>query len=77
MKANGIEKDVLEELTKRLVMNKQEIMKFVEEKIGSSDSVLDSLLRSLLEKEYVTNITPMGTSCYAVTTKGIKTVGIK
>jgi len=77
MEANGIEKEVLEELTKRLVMNKQEIMKFIEERVGNSDSVLDGLMKSLLEEGYVTSIAPMGTSCYAVTTKGIKTVGIK
>jgi len=77
METDGIEKEILEELTKRLVMNKQEIMKFIDEKMGSSDLVLDGLLRSLLEKGYVTNIAPMGTSCYAVTTKGIKVVGIK
>lgn len=69
-----MEKEILGELTNRLVMSKEEIMKFVEGKSEDSGSVLDSALRSLLEKGYATNITPLGSGCYAVTTKGIRAV---
>jgi len=77
MEVDGIEKELLNELTSRLVMNKEEVLKFFEGKVENSDAVAESVLKSLLGKGYATNVTPVGSSCYAVTTKGIKAVRLK
>lgn len=72
MEVDGIEKEILLELTNRLVMNKEEILKFIEGKLENSGPVVGGAMSSLLGKGYVTNVTPLGSSCYAVTTKGIR-----
>jgi hypothetical protein len=77
MEVDGIEKELLNELTNRLVMNKEEVLKFFEGKVENSDAVAESVLKSLLEKGYATNVTLVSSSCYAVTTKGIKAVRLK
>jgi len=72
MQVDGIEKEILVGLSEKLVMTKQEITNLIESKNENSSSGLDNALKSLLEKGYVTNITPLGSSSYAVTTKEIK-----
>jgi hypothetical protein len=74
MEVDGIERKLLKELSERLVMNKEEIVKFVEAKVEGSAVAPEAVVRTLVEKGYVTNSTPMGSSCFAVTTKGIKAV---
>lgn len=69
MEANGIEKEVLEEIAKRLLMSKEELLKIFENKVDLS--ALEEILKSLIEKGYIANISPLGSS-YVVTVKGIK-----
>ncbi|MEM5772799.1 MAG: hypothetical protein QXL86_01045 [Candidatus Aenigmatarchaeota archaeon] len=72
MEVDGIEKEILEEIAKRLVISKEELFKLVE---GKADlTALENVLKSLIEKGYLTNISPLGSSSYIITTKGIKTV---
>ena len=77
MEVDGIERELLKELSEKLVMNKEELLRFFEGKVENSDSVAEDVLKSILAKGYATNATPMGSGCYAVTTKGIKAAGIK
>lgn len=75
MEVDGIEKEILEEIAKRLVMSKEELFKFVE---GKLDLVaLENILKSLEEKGYLAKISPLGSSSYVVTKKGIKFAGMK
>lgn len=69
---DGIEKEILRELSNRQVMNKEELIKIVEGKAENPALALDAVLKSLLEKGYVTNVSPLGSACYVVTTKGIR-----
>jgi Fe2+ or Zn2+ uptake regulation protein len=72
---DGIEKEILEEIAKRLVMSKEELFKMVE---GKADlATLENVLKSLEEKGYLTKVSPLGSSSFVVTTKGIKAVGTK
>ncbi|MEM5879582.1 MAG: hypothetical protein QXU74_03770 [Candidatus Aenigmatarchaeota archaeon] len=75
MEADGIEKEILEEIAKRLVMSKEEFFKLVEGRVDLN--ALENILKSLEEKGYLTKISPLGSSSYVVTTKGIKAVGMK
>jgi len=70
MDTDGIEKEILEEMAKRLVMSKEELFKLVEGKLDVAG--LNNLLKSLIEKGYLANISPLGSSSYIITTKGIK-----
>jgi len=67
---NGIEKEILGEIAKRLVMSKEELLKFVEGKAELSK--LETALKSLEEKGYIAKISPLGSMSYVVTKKGIK-----
>ncbi len=69
---NGIEKELLKELSKRLVMSKFEIVRFFEGRTENPIAMAEDVLKSLLQKGYVTNSTPLGSVCFAITKKGIK-----
>jgi hypothetical protein len=72
---DGIEKEILEEIAKRLVMSKEELFKMIE---GRADLVaLENALKSLEEKGYLAKVSPLGSSSFVVTTKGIKAAGTK
>jgi hypothetical protein len=72
---DGIEKEILEEIAKRLVMNKEELFRLVEDKVDLV--ALENALKSLEEKGYLAKVFPLGSSSYVVTTKGIKAVKTK
>jgi DNA-binding PadR family transcriptional regulator len=76
MEVDGIEKEVLQKLSERLVMTRAEIKEEIEEKAGDPNA-LDSVLKSLSAKGYVITVDPIGSACYAVTTKGIKAATVK
>ncbi|MEM5853605.1 MAG: hypothetical protein QXG39_09045 [Candidatus Aenigmatarchaeota archaeon] len=71
MEVNGIEKEVLIEITKRLVMSKEEIFNFFGDRVDSN--TLENLLKNLVEKGYIASISPLGSS-YVVTVKGMKEI---
>jgi ribosomal protein S25 len=72
---DGIEKEILEEIAKRLVVSKEELFKMVEGKVDLA--TLENALRSLEEKGYLAKVSPLGSSSFVVTTKGIKAAEAK
>jgi ribosomal protein S25 len=72
MEVDGLEKEVLEEIAKRLVMSKEEIFRLVENR--AELSVLESVLKTLEEKGFLAKVSPLGSCSYVVTTKGIKAI---
>ncbi|MEM5766180.1 MAG: hypothetical protein QW423_00885 [Candidatus Aenigmatarchaeota archaeon] len=72
MEFDGIEKEVLLEIAKRLVMSKEELFKLVEDRVDLA--TFDNIIRSLEEKGYLAKVSPLGSSSYFVTKKGIKLV---
>lgn len=72
---DGMEREILEELAKRLVMSKEELFKMIE---GRADlAALEDVLKSLEEKGYLAKVSPLGSSSFVVTTKGIKAIQTK
>lgn len=70
MEADGIEREILQEIAKKLVMSKEELLRFVE---GRADlSQLENVLKSMEEKGYLARISPLGSISYVITKKGIK-----
>jgi hypothetical protein len=72
MQNDGIEKKVLEEITKRMVVKKEELIDFLDGKVDDPHAVLASVIMSLSEKGLITSVSPVGESCYAVTQKGMR-----
>lgn len=69
---DGIERKVLEELVKNLVMKKDELVRFLDGKVDNPESALDVVIKNLITKQMVTYVTPIGESCFAVTQKGMR-----
>ena len=72
MEANGIEKELLKEICKRMVVNKDELTKFLENKVENPSSVVVSITKALFDKGLITYVNPIGQSCYAITQKGMR-----
>jgi len=72
MQNDGIERQILEEITKRLVVKKEELVDFLDGKVKDSRAVLTAVIRSLSEKGLIISVSPVGESCYAVTQKGMR-----
>jgi len=74
MQNDGIERQVLEEMVKRLVMKKEELIGFLDGKVDDPRAVSSAVIRSLSEKGLITSVSPVGESCYAVTQKGMREI---
>jgi predicted transcriptional regulator len=72
MQNDGIEKQILEEITKKMVVKKEELVDFLDGKVEDPRAVLTAVIRSLTEKGLITSVSPVGESCYAVTQKGMR-----
>jgi predicted transcriptional regulator len=68
---DGIEKEILQEITKKLLMNKEEIMFFLEDKVEDPFKAANEILSNLIKQELI-RIAPVGTNAYAVTQKGMR-----
>lgn len=71
---DGIEIQVLEEINKRMVVKKEELMGFLDGKVDNPKAVLAAVVRSLSEKGLITSVSPVGESCYAITQKGMREI---
>lgn len=72
MQNDGIEKQILEEITKKMVVKKEELVDFLDGKVEDSRAALTAVIRGLTEKGLITSVSPVGESCYAVTKKGMR-----
>ena len=75
MTTNWIEKKVLEEVAKHLVIEKTEIVKFLEENVENPFSVADSITKGLYAQGLITFVDLIGNSCIAITQKGLRECG--
>jgi hypothetical protein len=68
---DGMEKEILQEITKKLLMSKEEIMFFLEDRVEDPLKAANEILNSLIKQELVA-VAPVGTNAYAVTQKGMR-----
>lgn len=73
MLTNGIEKEVLEKIAKCLVVKKEELVKFLENKAENPVSVVEAVTKSLNDKGLITYV--IGQNCYAITQRGMREIG--
>lgn len=75
MTENCIEKELLEEISKHLVVQKEELIKFLEGKVENPFSEAESLIKVLNDKGLITYISLIGKTCMAITQKGLRECG--
>jgi len=67
-----IEKEILAEIARRLVVKKEELVQFLEGKIANPAAVVSAVTKKLISEQLVTNVDPVGISSYAITQKGMR-----
>lgn len=75
MAENGIEKELLEEIAKRLVVKREELVKFLEGKVENPFSEVDNLTKTLNDKGFIIYVSLIGKGCMAITQKGLRECG--
>ena len=68
---NGIEKELLKEISRRLVVKRDELASFLETR-GENPKLVDKITKDLYTKGLITYVTPIGQTCYAITQRGMK-----
>ena len=72
---NGFQKQILEQIAIRQVVKKEELVSFLENKVENPSSYVQAVTKALIELGLITNVSPLGQSCYAITQKGMREVG--
>jgi len=67
-----MEKIILEEIARRLVVKKEELVQFLEGKTANPVSVVKDVTKKLISEQLVTNVDPVSMSSYAITQKGMR-----
>lgn len=75
LEANGFQRQILEEIAKRMVMKKEELVSFLGDKVENPSSYVQAVTKALSEQGLITYVSPLGQSCYAITQKGMREVG--
>jgi DNA-binding PadR family transcriptional regulator len=74
MQIDGIEREILLEISKKLVVSKAELVTFLENKIENPISAVEKIVQDLSNKGLITYVSLIGQSCYAITQKGMREV---
>jgi RNA-binding protein YhbY len=72
---DGLEKEVLEEIAKKMLVKKEELVLFLENKVENPVSTAESIVKLLIDKGLITYVEVIGKTCYAITQKGMREVG--
>jgi len=69
---NGFRKELLEEILRRKVVTKAELISFLENKVENPSSEVMSIMKALISEGLITIVSPIGENCYAITQKGMR-----
>ncbi|MBS3055306.1 MAG: hypothetical protein J4452_02320 [Candidatus Aenigmarchaeota archaeon] len=75
LETNGFQRQILEEIAKRMVMKKEELVSFLGDKVENPSSYVQSVTKALSDQGLITYVSPLGQGCYAITQKGMREVG--
>lgn len=75
MDNNGIAKELLKEIARRKVVKREELVRFLENKVENPSSVIGGVVKALIADGVITIVSPIGESCYAITQKGMREIG--
>ena len=74
MTSDGIEREVLEEIGKHLLLKKEELVRFLENKVENPVSIAEAVTKTLNGQGLITYVSPFGHSCFAITQKGMREI---
>ena len=63
---------ILRTIGERHVISKRELEKMLEG--DATFPLIDTVVKSLLQKEFITTINPVGTKCFAITKYGLQAI---
>ncbi|MCX6815337.1 MAG: hypothetical protein NT120_00615 [Candidatus Aenigmarchaeota archaeon] len=70
---NKLEKEILKKIAESQLVSKPELKKHLDSNgLANSFSAIDTITRRLVEKKFITTITPVGSTCYIITQKGVQ-----
>jgi len=69
---DGIEREVLEEIARRGVVNYQELAHFLDGKVINPLEVITKVAKSLSGRNLIIYVSPIGQTCLAITQKGMR-----
>jgi len=76
MQSDGAEREVLEELSKKLLMKRDEIINFLQGKVDNPKTTYANIIENLKAKGFIKHISPIGESVVTITQKGIREVNL-
>jgi hypothetical protein len=68
---DGFEREILGQISQKLLMKKEEIILFLQGKVDDPMKISNEIIKNLLSQNLIA-IAPVGNSTYAVTQKGIR-----
>jgi hypothetical protein len=69
---NPGELKIMKKIAEQELITKIELKKFLQ--AGGSDAGLDSITKSLLQKNYITTVNMVGSTCYIITKNGAQVI---
>jgi len=73
---SNIEAMALKKIAESKLITKIELKAFINSNGGKvSSESLDTITKNLIQKNYITSICPVGSTCFVITQKGTKMLG--
>jgi len=69
---NGIEREVLLEIARRMLVKHEELVHFLEGKVDNPQQIATQVAKSLSNRSLIIYVSPIGQSCLAITQKGMR-----
>ena len=65
----SIEKKILKKVAEHQLITRPELKRYLQAN-GGGENAVDSVTRNLIQKNFLTEINPIGSTCYVITQKG-------
>lgn len=66
---SAIEKKILKKVSENQLITRPELKKFLQTN-GGGENAVDTVTRNLVQKNFLVEINPIGSTCYVITQKG-------
>ena len=69
---NGIEREVLLEIARRMLVKHEDLVQFLKGKVNNPQQMATQVAKSLSNRDLIIYVSPIGQSCLAITQKGMR-----
>ncbi len=74
MSLTNTEKMLLRKISQLQLASRNDLKSFLKENDKGGSTVLDTIVKNLTEKKYIVPITPLGSTTFVVTQRGLKMI---